>query len=214
MATERFEEAFLRAKMEFPIIPKRGINPFYKSSAHPTGSPYALYEDIVSHANPVLHKYGLFFRHSSRLESGVYLVGSFVTSATSGSSGNVFEMPIPMDTPQKTSAGITYAKRVTLASVLGLETDTDNDANETVEHRKSIIRPIKKDSGATITKEQYLELLATAEKCSWLARDVMEYIALDYGVNKSSDLTQKDFEDLKKVMSTKTFKEAKESLHG
>lgn len=131
------------AREKFPAIEKRGRNPFYKTGHHPDGSPYILYDDIVKNIKPALLSEGLDFRHSSRETSTHYWVGTYLIDLETGERTEAFEMPLAYDgNPQKQSAGITYAKRVTVVSVLELAGDEDNDGNETVgDKREEQTRP-------------------------------------------------------------------------
>lgn len=136
MAATNLYQKLKAAKLKFPDIEKRGVNPFFKSDAHPKGAPYILYEDIVSRIRPVLLEEGLDFRHSSRFTETRYFVGTYLIDLDTGDKTEPFEMPLAYDpNAQKQSAGVTYAKRVTATSELALAGDTDDDGNAAVNQK-------------------------------------------------------------------------------
>ncbi len=127
------QKALFEARKKFPKIEKNGVNPYYKSEAHPKGSPFMIYEDILEGILPPLAEEGIYPQHESGFynagQQDLYWVGTRFVHVPSGELGEIFKMPVPIDVPQKTSGGITYARRVTLAGLAGIAADYDDDGN-------------------------------------------------------------------------------------
>lgn len=240
---DNIEVRFARAQAKFKPISKRGRNPYFKSQAHPEGSPYCLYEDIMAECLPHLHAEGLNLRHTSRFDSGMYLVGT----AIYGEDGTLpaFEMPIPIEGPQKQSAGITYARRVTASSLLAASTDEDDDGNKasnpqpsTQNHPASyyatpVGTPPPQNPTATppppqrpfqpmsdekkvqkiITEGQIKRLYAIAKQKAWDQNEVKDICKRAFGITSFSALNMRDYDILVKTIETKAYIEALDELN-
>lgn len=131
-----FYKRLAEAKERFPVVEKRGVNLFFKSTAYPKGSPYILYDDIGHKIRPILIKHGIDYAHSTRSEENRFFVGTYLVDLESGNRLEPFEMPLAYDTnPQKQSAGTTYAKRVTLCGRLEIVSEQDDDGNAAAEEK-------------------------------------------------------------------------------
>lgn len=156
--------ALAKARAEFPVIQKRGFNPYYKSEAHPKGSPFVIYEDLVDGITPALKKHHLEFEHCSGVTDGVFWFGSRFVYVPDGTKSEPVSMPIVADpNAQKTSGSITYAKRVTLGAAAAVSTETDVDGNDSVAppkqtQGKPISAPPKPfDQGKKVAQEKMAE---------------------------------------------------------
>ncbi len=124
----------LEVQKEVGAISKDSKNPFFKSK-------YFDINQLIEHVQPVLNKHGLVLlqpiedgkvcsviRDIDINEGELY---SFVSS----------ELPLPeLNDPQKLGSCITYYRRYTLASLLGLQAE-DDDANLA---SKKASKPVKK----------------------------------------------------------------------
>lgn len=233
------ETRFARAQAKFKPIPKRGVNPYFKSTAHPNGSPYCLYEDIMCECLPHLHAEGLSLRHTSRFENGLYLVGTAIYGAEY--SLPAFEMPVPIEGPQKQAAGITYARRVTVSALLAASTDEDDDGNKasasstshpdsyyekpagtplpsnptaTPPQQKSF-QPMSEDRKAqkTVSEGQIKRLYAIAKQKAWDQNEVKDICKRAFGLTSFSALNMRDYDILVQTIETKNYMDAVQALN-
>ena len=111
--------ALVAAQADFSAVPKGSVNPFFKSK-------YAALPDVVQHTSPVLAKHGLavtqFITENDTLttmlihKSGQYIQGTMA-------------LHLVKDDPQAQGSAVTYARRYSYMSVLGLVADDDDDGN-------------------------------------------------------------------------------------
>lgn len=192
-------EAILRAKSRFPAIPKRGLNPFFKSPGNPKGSAYMLYDDILAGCNPILHEEGLYLEHCSRWEGDRYFVGSVLVHAETKEYGKPFELPLAFDpNPQKMSAGVTYARRVTASGVLGLASDDDDDGNG------ANIKPPKN----TISEDERKMLIKTLDENGWMVQEGKLFMKAFFGKDNTASLTKVELEEFVQVICGSSFDDA------
>lgn len=95
---------------------------------------YTSLTGLMEAVAPVLAEHNLYLHwfHDVRPEDGECLVEAVVACADSGEqrrSGHV-RIPIANDTPQAIGSGITYGRRYTAASLLGLVSDDDDDGQQ------------------------------------------------------------------------------------
>lgn len=120
---ENIYVALLNAQKEFPIIKKSETNPFFKSK-------YAGLPSVLEVVLPVLNKYGIVMVQSPITESEKIGIATTLTHAPSGTSilGS-FVVQLAKNDPQGAGSAITYCRRYSLVSMLGLNVDEDDDAN-------------------------------------------------------------------------------------
>lgn len=107
-----------KVKSEIGKVSKDSTNPFFKSK-------YFDINSALEHVEPLLQKYGLVLLQpieNNKVRTEIFNVedGEFVFS----------EMELPnLQDPQKLGSAITYFRRYTLQSLLGLQAE-DDDANK------------------------------------------------------------------------------------
>jgi hypothetical protein len=107
---------------EVPDIKKDSSNPYFKSK-------YAALDSILPAIRPVLKKYGLAV---VQIPEGNDSLRTIIVHSDSGESiEGVLIMPSKDATPQGHGSAITYARRYALVSMLGLNTEEDDDGNIT-----------------------------------------------------------------------------------
>ena len=111
----------LEVQKEVGAISKDSKNPFFKSK-------YFDINQLIEHVQPVLNKYGLVLLQP--IEGGS--VSSIIIDSEQKDNDDIqvcssLELPQLSD-PQKLGSCITYYRRYTLASLLGLQAE-DDDAN-------------------------------------------------------------------------------------
>ena len=121
----------LEAKKEMNAITKDSKNPFFKSK-------YFDVNKLLSEVEPVLQKHGLLLLQP--IESGKVcsVIFDADTETCDGVSSEI-ELPNIQD-PQKLGSAITYFRRYTLQSLLGLQAE-DDDANIASSYVKNTPKP-------------------------------------------------------------------------
>jgi hypothetical protein len=120
-------------KKEIGAISKDSTNPFFKSK-------YFDINSLLKHVEPLLQKNGLLLLQP-------IMDGDLYTEIVDIESEErvVSYIPLPeMDDPQKLGSAITYYRRYTLQSLLGLQAE-DDDANSASQATKSQKQWVNKD---------------------------------------------------------------------
>ena len=123
----------LNVKAEVGQISKDSTNPFFKSK-------YFDINALLEHVEPILKKHGLLLLQpiaNNKVVSQIFdpETGENVTSE--------MELP-PLDDPQKMGSAITYFRRYTLQSLLGLQAEDDDGAKAS---RSKAAAPVAKPTG-------------------------------------------------------------------
>jgi hypothetical protein len=116
-------QALVAAQSEFSAIPKDSDNPFFKSK-------YAALPDVVKITTPVLSKHGLAVTQlvTTNAEGGDAL--STMLMHTSGQYiMDTANLHLVKSDPQAHGSAITYMRRYSYMSILGLVADEDDDGN-------------------------------------------------------------------------------------
>ena len=131
-------KAKIAARSSFKKLEKSGINPHFKSK-------YSTLDDIWNACGGALAGNGLDVTHQI-LNNGN---GTEIVATLFHESGQYLRsaIPLPVGTPQQTGSAITYMRRYTIQSILGLEGDveTDDDGNAAEEIIKKITAKQKKE---------------------------------------------------------------------
>lgn len=118
----QFSEALVAAIGELSNVPKTAANPYFKSK-------YAPLDAIVDATRPVLAKYGLAIQQNPVYEDGLAGVQTKILHKAGFCQTSVLLLPLKDQSPQGVGSAITYARRYSLASVLGMATEDDDDGN-------------------------------------------------------------------------------------
>jgi len=117
------------AKKEIGKISKDSTNPFFKSK-------YFDVNGLLEHVEPILQKHGLLLLQP--IKDG--LVTTVIIDPEDVNISVSSEMQLPnIQDPQKLGSAITYYRRYTLQSLLGLQAE-DDDGNSATKH---VNKPIK-----------------------------------------------------------------------
>lgn len=120
---DTLHKALAKAQSEFPLVKKEDSNPFFKSR-------YAGLPSVLEVALPVLHKNGLYLSQSPINDGERVGVKTRITHAESGEMlEDSFTVTLSKNDPQGAGSAITYCRRYSLVSMLGLNVDEDDDGN-------------------------------------------------------------------------------------
>ena len=120
MSKLNINEKLFNLQQEIGVISKDAKNPFYKSK-------YFDINSLIKQLNPLLKKYRLLLIQPIE-EDAVYT--KIICVDGTGAVLSALKLP-EINDPQKLGSAITYYRRYTLASLLGLQA-VDDDANMTV----------------------------------------------------------------------------------
>lgn len=112
-------------KKEIGAISKDANNPYFKSK-------YITLDNLLAQIAPYLDKYQVDLRQPLKLDhdSGREWVSTYFIDLDTDSKTSPSEKFLKQtDDPQKEGSSITYYRRYTLLSLLGLRADNDDDAN-------------------------------------------------------------------------------------
>lgn len=114
-------QAVALAKQEFKQIPKNSYNPYHKSK-------YANLDAVLEAISEALNKYDLCLIQPTEAKDNRSILKTIIYHTKSGEQISS-ELLLPQDAePQKTGSAITYYRRYTLCSLLGIVADEDDDA--------------------------------------------------------------------------------------
>lgn len=200
-----FEKAFLKAQQAMRAAKKDSENPFFKSK-------YTDYATLVATVKAPLNDNGLSFRHTSRFENDRYMVGTVLIHADTGARSEVFEFPTKIGSPQETGSSVSYSKRYTLAALLGVASDDDDDGNAASGKNAQLTKDKEIDSGASrekqlrtkavfpaaggLSEKQQNLVFALSKKAGWTMNEVAEYISVKYGLTDWRSMGREALDDL------------------
>jgi hypothetical protein len=125
----RLKKELIQALNELQNLEPTAINPHFASRYTPLAK-------VLEAVKPVLQKHGLAISQKTKTEVVEGKIVVFVKTQILDESGVVTEtewtgLEVPNDgnSAQKAGAVITYLRRYTLASILAIATDEDDDAN-------------------------------------------------------------------------------------
>lgn len=114
-----------KVKKEIGAISKDNTNPFFKSK-------YFDINSLLRHVEPLLQKNGLLLLQP--IYKG-YVISEIIEIESGEKIQSGLQLP-EMDDPQKLGSAVTYYRRYTLQSLLGLQAE-DDDANSASQATKS-----------------------------------------------------------------------------
>jgi len=155
-------------KKEIGAISKDSTNPFFKSK-------YFDINSLLKHVEPLLQKNGLLLLQP-------IVKGEVFSEIVDIKTGESVQSSIPlpqMDDPQKLGSAVTYYRRYTLQSLLGLQAEDDdaNSASQSVKQKSSKPWVTKYDKiwYAAVEKEVPLQELKKHYKLSKVDAELYPY---------------------------------------
>lgn len=111
----------LAAQKEMPALQKSGINPHF-------GNKYVPLEELLTTVIPILNKHNLVLLQMPTFAEGQAALEYRIVHTSGESINNIMLLCAAKDDPQGQGSAITYARRYSLMSLLGLTADVDDDA--------------------------------------------------------------------------------------
>jgi hypothetical protein len=134
--------ALAAAQSKFKPVKKTSENPFFSSK-------YAALDEVIEATKDALSENGICF-----LQMPTIVDGKFVLITRLGhKSGEWLQFDYPIMTTKQDAqgygSGVTYARRYSLQSILGIAAESDDDGNAASQPKndpvKKVISPFKKD---------------------------------------------------------------------
>jgi ERF superfamily len=130
-----YQKALVAAVGELSNVAKTAANPYFKSK-------YAPLDAIIDATRPVLKKHGLAVIQQPLFKDGSAGVETVIIHDGGYSCSSTLLLPLKDQSPQGVGSAITYARRYSLAAVLGIASEDDDDGNvSTGLHKKEEARP-------------------------------------------------------------------------
>lgn len=127
----KLEQALLAAQQDAPHLQRDAINPHFKSK-------FISLDTLIENVLPVLNKHGLVLLQFPSTVSGQPALRTRLVHAESGEAvEDTMLLMAAKDDPQGQGSAITYARRYSLMSILGLVADEDDDGNHATKARES-----------------------------------------------------------------------------
>lgn len=121
--------AFLKAQAEFQPIQFDKENPHFHSK-------YASLQAILAATRPVLNKNGIALTTRTRVQGETIVVETYLIHDGVAFVRAAWPAGKTTTPPQQLGSALTYARRYTLQSVLGVAADEDDDANAATQTQK------------------------------------------------------------------------------
>ena len=175
---QNLSAALSKAQAEMPAIKFDSKNPFLKND-------YASLGAIIAGVRPVLAKHGLSVSQLTFGEDGVAGVETVLMHTSGEWISQSISMPIGEEkgksSAQVAGSIITYLRRYSLASILGIYSDEDGDGNKPEPERKPKSQPRSNDDIMTIERAMAVEN-SEGVKYGDIASDVLQRMVI--GINK------------------------------
>lgn len=127
----KLEQALLAAQGDMPHLQRDAINPHFKSK-------FISLDTLMENVLPVLNKHGLVLLQLPTTVDGQPALRTRLVHAESGEGlEDTMLLMAAKDDPQGQGSAITYARRYSLMSTLGLVADEDDDGNKATAAKQS-----------------------------------------------------------------------------
>ena len=173
--------ALAKAQAEFQYADKSKDNPFFKSK-------YADLKEVIEASRPALTKYGLSVMQPVSTENGTAFLHTILAHSSGKSISSVMEIKPPKNDIQSLGSYITYLRRYTYASLVGVATCDDDDGESAMQEErkpKTNNQEVKirrynfpSEHVEVITPEQLEELQLRLDGYENLAQEIMEKLNL------------------------------------
>jgi hypothetical protein len=179
--------ALIKFQKNVKPIPKNKVNPFYNSK-------YAELSTVIDVCQPALNDAGLAVIQTMRIlpESSDNVLVTLLCHESGETLESSIFLPKIADA-QKLTGAVTYLRRTSYLSILGLVADDDMDGNDVIEPKKEIA-PLKKQEQPKPTFQ--VEGISQQRPMPGLASDAQKSALRKMGVKFSDDITKQEASDL------------------
>lgn len=170
---------------EVVTVSKDADNPFFKSK-------YARLDKIMSEALPKLTAHGLAVSQLVDNIDGQSALTTVLMHTSGQSIRSTMPLILSKGDPQGQGSAITYARRYSLAAILGIVIDEDDDGNKASQPKASYTAPTKPTAPVSDLAAGYMKAQVTSfMRASGIADDDMKRVLVDeYGVKDPANMTK------------------------
>jgi len=183
-------DALSKAQGEFRAVKFDSTNPFLKNHFASLGA-------LIDHTRPILAKYGLAVSQLTFGEGGVAGVETILLHASGEWISNSMSMQVGEEkgksTAQVAGSIITYLRRYSYASILGLYADEDGDGNKPAVNQSPKPEPEPTPATPTMTVEEAVKV-QNSEGVPYGNISTDKLMAMTIGVRKALKAEHPDAE--------------------
>ena len=133
-------EKLLAIQKQGVELQKSALNPHFKSK-------YIPLEEVIGKVVPLLNDAGIILQQSlGHWEGTPLLITSLIDSESDDRVETAAPLILEKQTPQAVGSAVTYYRRYSILSLLGLVADEDDDANATTTQRRT--RTVKREESS------------------------------------------------------------------
>lgn len=132
---DQLAAALATAQGEFDPVKKNKINPHFKNH-------YADLSSIFEATRPALSKHGIAFTQAPYIYEGRATILTKLLHKSGQWIETELSLKLTQDTPQGAGSTITYAKRYSASSILGVDAEDDDDAEGAKDQKPKLSKPI------------------------------------------------------------------------
>jgi hypothetical protein len=160
-----YNAALVAAIGELSNAPKNADNPYFKSK-------YATLDSIIDLTRPVLKKHGLAISQCPVFENGCAGVITRIVHKNGWSTESRLILPLKDQSPQAVGGAITYARRYSLAAVVGIAAEEDQDGND-AEGKRPVESP-RPSVAKVMDKKSDLPRQAVTPTATWRGVEITD----------------------------------------
>ena len=136
--------ALFEVQKNLPTLVKTATNPHF-------GNEYVPLEEVLDKVLPVLHEQGLLLiQEPHSLDTGVPVLRTSLIHVESGDKiESTMALVLDKTTPQGQGSAITYARRYSILSILGLVGEDDDDGNAASPKPREVKRTARRESASS-----------------------------------------------------------------
>lgn len=203
-------KALADAQLAFQPIKKNTENPFYKSK-------YADLSAVIAATQPGLAKNGLVVTQFPKVVNNRVRVTTILSHASGEWMADDLDLPMSKPDAQGTGSAITYARRYSYQSIVGVSAEDDDDGNAAVgggkpavvqaPQRKSAPKPeelqpesikfnVIREPEPTLSDKQLKRLFAISKAHNVPDADIKTYMKEAFGIEHSRELKREQYDTL------------------
>lgn len=192
-------EALSKAQAEFKQVHKTNTNPYFKSK-------YAPLENIIEAVVPALSKYGLSVVQIPENDGGRATIKTVIGHSSGDQISGTMSMTPTKNDPQGMGSAYTYARRYSLAMMLNVAAEEDDDANAaSVEQKKKPATSYPAEKKETkqasdnvesdlISDAQCKRFYAIAKGAGWNDDDLKAWLVENYKIDSTKKISRTIYE--------------------
>ena len=194
---QRLIKALIKAQGEIKNVSKDKVNPFFHSK-------YAPLDSVWEAIKGPLHKNGLCISQATDIINGQAALVTLLLHESGEFIRSVYPLNPVKNDPQGLGAAITYARRFSLAALVGLVSEDDDDGqaasqpNQQATNRPQVTHEAKPNGSGfqTISEKQAGRLFAIAMTAGWTKEGFQEELESSFGYSNSKSIKPGDYEKI------------------